>query len=105
MRRGGGQSDCGEREQKCVPPRTCDPWADPSAPPVTLQLEEVVLSESTLANSRTLSYLRMIVRLIEGVVLNRREMIHLLVAAMRQHSFAYRRRIDYVLGFLHQHPP
>jgi hypothetical protein len=72
---------------------------------VTLPLEGIVLSESTLRNSPILSYLRMIVGLIEEVVLDRGEMIDLLLAAMRQHSFAYRRRIDYVLGFLHGHPP
>ena len=94
-----------DRPPECDVDRTSSQPANQSSVPVTVCLEGVVLSESTLANSITLSHLRMIVRLIEGVVLNRREMIDLLRAAMRQHSFAYRRRIDYVLAFLHQHPP
>jgi hypothetical protein len=31
--------------------------------------------------------------------------VAILCRALRQHSFAVRKRIDYVLAFLHQHPP
>jgi ABC-type uncharacterized transport system ATPase subunit len=48
---------------------------------------------------------RMVVSLIEGVELRCDEILRLLRQAMRQHSMGTRRRIDYVVGFLHQHPP
>jgi hypothetical protein len=70
-----------------------------------LRLEGVVLDESSLAKSPILPYVRMVVSLIEGVEFTCREVIHLLRQAMRQHSIGARRRIDYLLGFLHQHPP
>jgi hypothetical protein len=72
---------------------------------VKLRLEGVVLEESTLASSPMLPYVRMIVSLIEGVELTCEEVVSLLRRSMRQRSIARRRRIDYVLGFLHQHPP
>lgn len=75
------------------------------APPVELRLEGVVLSESSLAESPLLPYLRMVVGLIEGVELTCREVLHLLRRAMRQHSIGARSRIDYVLVFLQRHPP
>jgi hypothetical protein len=52
-----------------------------------------------------LPYVRMVVRLIEGIAFSDQEMLHLLRRALRQHSMAYRRRSDYVLRFLHEHPP
>jgi hypothetical protein len=75
--------------------------------PVTieLRLEGVVLDELSLARSPMLPYVRMIVSLIEGVELSWREVLDLLRQAMRQHSIGARSRIDYLLGFLHQHPP
>lgn len=72
---------------------------------IELRLEGVVLDESSLARSPMLPYVRMLVGLIEGVELSCREVLDLLRQAMRQHSIATRRKIDYVLGFLHQHPP
>ena len=74
-------------------------------PPIELRLEGVVLDESSLAESPMLPYVRMVVSLIEGVELTCREVLHLLRRAMRQHSIGARRRIDYVLGFLNEHPP
>jgi hypothetical protein len=70
-----------------------------------LVLEGIVLRESTLSHSPVLPYVRMIVGLIEGIRLGRRELVAILLRALRQHSFAVRKRIDYVLAFLHQHPP
>ena len=65
----------------------------------------LLLDESSLASSPMLPYVRMVVSLIEGVEFSCREVVHLLRQAMRQHSIGARRRIDYLLGFLHQHPP
>jgi hypothetical protein len=81
------------------------PTSEPSSETVKLPLEGVVLDESSLARSAMLPYVRMIVSLIEGIELSCREVIDLLRQAMRQHSFGAQRRIDYLLGFLHQHPP
>ncbi|MGO9270423.1 MAG: hypothetical protein ACLQOO_09255 [Terriglobia bacterium] len=72
---------------------------------VELRLEGVVLEESSLGLSPMLPYVRMVIGLIEGVELTRQEVLCLLRRSMRQRSMAHRRRIDYVLGFLHQHPP
>jgi len=72
---------------------------------VEVRLEGVVLDESSLAKSPMLPYVRMVVSLIEGVEFTCREVVHLPRQAMRQHSIGARRRIDYLLGFLHQHPP
>ena len=70
-----------------------------------MRLEGVVLRESSLATSPMLPYVRMVMRLIEGVELTCGELVRLFRQAMRQHSIAYRRRTDYALGFLHWHPP
>jgi len=72
---------------------------------VELRLDGVVLDESSVTNSPLLPYVRMVVSLIEGIRLTCRELVGLLIRARRQHSFALRSRIDYVLHFLHQHPP
>lgn len=70
-----------------------------------LRLEEVVLRASRLSSSPLLPYVRLLVRLIEGFELSRRELVELLARALRQRSLAFRSRRDYVLAFLHQHPP
>lgn len=70
-----------------------------------LQLGEVVLDEPSLVNSPILPYVRMIVSLIEGVRFSCHQLVSLLQETLRQHSIAYRTRTDYVLAFLHQHPP
>ena len=70
-----------------------------------LRLEDQVLGESTVWTSSTLPYVRMLVGLAEGIQLRRHELIKLLLLSLRQHSIAYRTRTNYVLRFLHQHPP
>lgn len=72
---------------------------------VELRLDGVVLDDSSLRKSRMLPYVRMVVSLIEGIELSGEEIVSLLRQAMRQHSIAERRRSEYVLRFLHQHPP
>jgi hypothetical protein len=81
------------------------PASDALSETVKLRLEGVVLDESSLARSPMLSYVRMIVSLIEGIELSCDEVVRLLRQAMRQHSFGARQKIDYLLGFLHRHPP
>lgn len=70
-----------------------------------LQLEGVTLRPSSLANSPMLPYVRMVIRLIDGILLEPHDLVRLLVQAVRQRSIAFRKRSDYVLAFLHQHPP
>jgi hypothetical protein len=95
-----------------APPDAQEEATSPNAPPAAeaeprleLQLEGVVLRGLTLGRSPMLPHVRMIVRLIEGVELNDQQLIHRLRGTMRQHSIAARRRTDYVLHVLHQHPP
>lgn len=75
--------------------------------PITekLRLEDVVLDAESVRNSPTLPYVRMLVNLIEGLRLSVEELVERLLQALRQHSIAYRSRADYVLRFLHEHPP
>ncbi len=72
---------------------------------IEMHLQGVMLDETTLTRSRMLSYVRMIVNLIDGLQLSREELLDVLCKRVRQHSMANRKRIDYVLRFLHQHPP
>jgi hypothetical protein len=82
------------------------PASEPLPAVAELRLEgRIVLDESSMATSPMLPYVRMVVSLIEGVEFTFREVMHLLGQAMRQRSIGVRRRIDYLLGFLHQHPP
>ena len=75
--------------------------------PLTVELRwgGVVLDESDLATSPMLPYVRMLVGLIEGVEFTCGEVLCLLRQSMRQRRLGARRRIDYILAFLHQHPP
>lgn len=58
-----------------------------------------------MTNSPLLPYLRTVVRLIEGISLTGQELVRLLLRALRQRSLAFQSRLDYVLRFLHEHPP
>ena len=64
-----------------------------------------MLDEATLTNSPLLPYVRLVVNLIEGRQLGRQELLQLLGQALRQHRIAARSRADYVLRYLHEHPP
>ena len=84
----------------------------PSSPPPDVPAEElhvvldgIVLTAAVVKTSPLLEYLQTVVRLIEGRSVTRGQLIASLLGAMRQHSIAYRSRTDYVLRFLHQHPP
>jgi len=82
-----------------------DQRADESPVKVELWLEEVMLDESSLARSPMLPYVRLMLCLVEGFERSCDEVARLLRRGLRQHSTAYRRRTDYVLGVLHHHPP
>ena len=111
-RSGGGGSQAGEtpRNDTELERKLADSSPVPIAtelpvPPLELGLEDVVLDEASVVNSRILPYVRMIVSLIERVHFSLKELVDLLRQALRQHSMAHRKRADYVLTFLHQHPP
>lgn len=74
-------------------------------PKLELRLAGVVLDEPTVRTSPLLPYVRTVVNLLEGMRLGLRELVGLLLAVLRQHSIARRRRADYVLKYLHEHPP
>jgi hypothetical protein len=97
-----GRPDHAMHGAQAVP---ASPTGRPSPLTVELQLDGVVLDELSLATSPMLPYVRMVVSLLEGVELSCREVLDLLRQSMRQRSFGARRKIDYLLGFLHQHPP
>jgi hypothetical protein len=81
------------------------PASDASLVTAELRLEGAVLDESSLAASPMLSYVRMVVSLIEGVEFTCHEVVHRLQQTLRQHSIGARGGVDYLLGFLHQRPP
>ncbi len=87
------------------PPPASEPCSAESPLTIELRLDGVVLDESSLASSPMLPYVRMLVGLIEGVEFTCGEVLCLLRQSMRQRRFGARRRIDYILAFLHQHPP
>ena len=70
-----------------------------------MQLEGFVLDEPTLVNSRILPYVRMIASLLEGRTISREELLAALRKRMRQRSIGRAPRREYVLRYLHQHPP
>jgi len=64
-----------------------------------------VLNEPTLVNSGVLSYLASVASLIERRAIGREELLHWLRSSMRQRSIGQSARREYVLRYLHQHPP
>jgi hypothetical protein len=64
-----------------------------------------VLDEPTLVNSAVLSYLASVASLIERRTIGREELLHWLRSSMRQRSIGQSPRREYVLRYLHQHPP
>jgi hypothetical protein len=68
-------------------------------------LEELLLDESTLANSPVLPYALMVASVIERRTISRDELIAALRKRMRQRSMGRRPRREYVLRYLNQHPP
>ncbi len=50
-------------------------------------------------------YVRQVVSLIEGRPVGLEEIVEMLTRAMRQHSMVRQRRIDHIIGWLHEQPP
>lgn len=79
----------------------------PSELPVALELDldGVILDEASIVNSPMLPYIHTLIWILDGVRLSHVEVAQWLRQVLRQRSMAYRSRRDYVLRFLHQHPP
>ena len=99
------ESSSGDQQSCC--PHEDKPQPSPDIPPEDMQLvlDEVVLTPDIVKSSPMLPYLTKLIRLIEGRPLRQNDLVAHLLEALRQHSMAYRTRTDYVLCFLHQHPP
>jgi len=65
----------------------------------------LLLDESTLVSSPILPYVLMVASIIERRTISRDELIAALRQRMRQRSFDRRPRREYVLHYLHEHPP
>ena len=72
---------------------------------VKLALDGFTLDEVTLVNSPVLPYLAMIATVLEGRTIGIPELLQVLRRSMRQRIFDRLPRREYVLRFLHPHPP
>lgn len=68
-------------------------------------LDGFTLDEATLVASPMLPYAALVASLIEGRAIRADELLSLLLQSMRQRSFDRLPRREYVLRFLHRHPP
>lgn len=115
-------SDCepSRKSSAVVAPPACTAGAPADSPvaknttpclsselPVALELDldGVTLDEASIVNSPMLPYIRALVGMIDGVWLSQVEVVVWLLEVQRQRGIVYRPRRDYVLRFLHQHPP
>jgi hypothetical protein len=64
-----------------------------------------LLREAVEFDPRMVGYVAMVASLIEGRRVGKPEMLQRLLRAMRQHSMARRRRMDYVVAQLEKHGP
>ena len=67
--------------------------------------EGLLLDEPTLRNSHVLPYVLMVASVLEGRTIHRAELLAALRKRMRQRSIGRLSHREYVLRFLHQHPP
>ena len=56
-------------------------------------------------NAPVVEYVRMVIGLIEGRRVSRREVLEMLARVLRQHRLGRRRKIDHTLAWLNEHPP
>ena len=71
----------------------------------SLELAGVTLTYDTLVHSPVLSYLCQVVGLLERRTIVREELLETLRQSLRQRSLGVRARREYVLSYLHEHPP
>ena len=112
------ESPCEASANTKLPPREpVDPADSPLAENATqplpaelsvaieFDLDGVILDESSVVNSPMLPYIRTLIWIIDGIRLSHVEVAGWLRQVLRQRSMACRPRREYVLRFLHQHPP
>lgn len=75
----------------------------PAAPP--LDLDGLIPHEWSIVHSPMLPYIRTLIAMLDGVWMSHGEVVAWLREVQRQRSMLYRSRREYVLCFLHQHPP
>jgi hypothetical protein len=63
------------------------------------------LDASTVRTSPLLPHVLTVVNLLRGLELTLGELVKWLLDVLRQRSIGQRRRLDYVVEDLHQHPP
>jgi hypothetical protein len=96
-------------------PVNADPEADtfsvtfqslPSPPfRVAIEIAGMTLDEDDVKRSSALSYVRMLLRVLEEIPLSLNEVVEWLLQCMRSRSIGRRNRKTYALGFLNEHPP
>jgi hypothetical protein len=74
----------------------------PEAPKARGLEPEPVLAQRT---EPEVEYVRMVVSLIEGQRVGRREVLEMLERVLRQHSMCRRTKIDQTVAWLNEHPP
>jgi hypothetical protein len=74
----------------------------PEAPKARGLEPEPVLAQR---NEPVVEYVRMVVSLIEGRRVGRREVLEMLERVLRQHSMCRRTKIDQTVAWLNEHPP
>ncbi len=72
---------------------------------IELELDGVVLDESSVVDSPMLPYIRTLIWMIDGPRLSQIAVVQWLLQVLRQRCMAYRLWREYVLSFLHEHPP
>lgn len=91
-------------DERAYPPAALGVEEAPSED-VKVALDGFTLDEVTLVNSPVLPYLAMIATVLEGRTIRITELLQTLRRSMRQRIFDRLPRREYVLRFLHQHPP
>jgi hypothetical protein len=87
-----GQSDPGAATRRLTRPRPRGPKAVPKI--CSVRPSPVILQ-----------HVRMVVRLIEGRPVSRRQVLLMLAKILRQHTLTHRKQIDQTVLWLHKHPP
>ena len=72
---------------------------------VAISVAGVTLDEDDVKSSSALSYVRMLLRILEELPLRQNELVEWLLQCLRSRSIGRRNRKTYALGFLNEHPP
>jgi len=87
--------DLNAKRQPCRPPRRQAPATPPAATKIG----------SGKPTSTIIEYVRMVISLIEGRRISRRQVLLMLERIVRQHTIGKRRKIDHAVAWLNEQPP